>query len=98
MKKTTTPIHPGEILLKEFLEPLGVTEHRLAVSIGVSPLRINEIVHKKRGISADTALSLAKFFETSDLFWLNLQSLFDLEIKRARPGPVLDASTPFKTS
>ncbi|MGB1382047.1 MAG: HigA family addiction module antitoxin [Ilumatobacteraceae bacterium] len=72
------PIHPGEVLLEEFLKPLGVTQHRLAVSIGVPPRRINEIVHGKRGISADTALRLARFFGTSDRLWLNLQSRFDL--------------------
>ncbi len=78
MKKTMAPIHPGEVLLEEFLKPLGVTQHRLAVSIGVPPRRINEIVHGKRGISADTALRLARFFGTSDRLWLNLQSRFDL--------------------
>ena len=85
MKKTMAPIHPGEVLLEEFLKPLGVTQHRLAVSIGVPPRRINEIVHGKRGISADTALRLARFFGTSDRLWLNLQSRFDLEVERDQP-------------
>jgi addiction module HigA family antidote len=98
MKKTMAPIHPGEVLLEEFLEPLGVTQHRLAVSIGVPPRRINEIVHGKRGISADTALRLARFFGTSDRFWLNLQSRFDLEVQRDQLGSVLDAITPLEVA
>lgn len=73
------PVHPGEILAEEYLEPLGVTQHRLAVAIGVPPRCVNEIVHGKRGISADTALRLARFFGTSERFWLNLQSRHDLE-------------------
>lgn len=73
------PVHPGEVLAEEYLEPLGVTQHRLAVAIGVPPRRINEIVHGKRGISADTALRLARFFGTSERFWLNLQSRYELE-------------------
>ncbi|GAB2733350.1 HigA family addiction module antitoxin [Salinifilum aidingensis] len=76
------PVHPGEVLAEEYLEPLGVTQHRLAVAIGVPPRRINEIVHGKRGISADTALRLARFFGTSERFWLNLQSRYDLERQR----------------
>ena len=88
------PIHPGEVLREEFLEPLGVTQHRLAVSIGVPPRRINEIVHGKRRITADTALRLARFFGTSDRFWINLQSRYDLEIERDQIGPALDAITP----
>jgi addiction module HigA family antidote len=73
------PVHPGEVLAEEYLEPLGVTQHRLAVAIGVPPRRINEIVHGERGISANTALRLARFFGTSERFWLNLQSRYDLE-------------------
>ena len=98
MKKTMAPIHPGEVLLEEFLKPLGVTQHRLAVSIGVPPRRINEIVHGKRGISADTALRLARFFGTSDRLWLNLQSQFDLEVERDQLGAVLDAITPLEVA
>ncbi len=98
MKKTMAPIHPGEVLLEEFLKPLGVTQHRLAVSIGVPPRRINEIVHGKRGISADTALRLARFFGTSDRLWLNLQSRFDLEAERDQLGAVLDAITPLEVA
>lgn len=98
MKKTMAPIHPGVVLLEEFLKPLGVTQHRLAVSIDVPPRRINEIVHGKRGISADTALRLARFFGTSDRFWLNLQSRFDLEVERDQLGSVLDAITPLEVA
>lgn len=95
MKTTMQPIHPGEVLLADFLEPLGVTQHHLAVSIGVPPRRINEIVHGKRRITADTALRLARYFGTSDRFWINLQSRYDLEIERDQIGEALDAITPF---
>lgn len=85
------PIHPGEILLEEFLQPLEVSQYRLAQDISVSPRRINEIVHGTRAITADTALRLARFFGTSDRFWLNLQTHYDLEIERDRLGPRLEA-------
>jgi addiction module HigA family antidote len=78
--ESTSPIHPGEILAEEYLAPLGVTQHRLAVAIGVPPRRINEIVHGKRRISADTALRLARYFGTSERFWLNLQSRYDIAV------------------
>ncbi len=94
MPATITPIHPGEVLLMDFLEPLSVTQHRLAVSIGVPPRRINEIVHGKRRISADTALRLARFFGTSERFWINLQARYDLELERDNLGSSLDAITP----
>jgi antitoxin HigA-1 len=92
------PLHPGEILSEEFLAPLGITQHRLAVSIGVPPRRINEIVHGKRGISADTALRLARYFGTSDRFWLNLQSRYDLEVERDRMADVLEGIRPLSAS
>lgn len=98
MTKPMAPIHPGEVLLEEFLEPLGLSQHRVAVAIGVPPRRINEIVHGKRGISADTALRLARFFGTSDRFWLNLQSRFDLEVERDRLGSVLNGITPLEVA
>ena len=94
MTTTMKPIHPGEVLMLDFLEPLGVTQHRLAVSIGVPPRRINEIVHGKRRISADTALRLARYFGTSERFWINLQSRYDLEIERDNLGAKLEAITP----
>ena len=92
---TMDPIHPGEVLLLDFLGPLGVTQHRLAVAIGVPPRRINEIVHGKRRITADTALRLSRFFGTSDRFWINLQARYDLEVERDQIGPDLAAITPF---
>ena len=84
------PIHPGEILKEEFLEPLGLSQYRVAVDISVPPRRINEIVHGKRAISADTALRLARYFGTTDRFWLNLQTHYDLELQRDRLGERLE--------
>ena len=89
-KRTLTPIHPGEVLLEDFLEPLGVSQYRLARDISVPPRRINEIVHGKRAISADTALRLARYFSVSERFWLNLQARFDLETERDRLGGRLE--------
>jgi len=91
------PVHPGEVLMEEFLEPLGVTQHRLAVEIGVPPRRINEIVHGKRRITADTALRLARYFGTTDRFWLNLQTRHDLEIEKDHLGAALEAIRPLKS-
>ena len=93
---TITPIHPGEILMEECLEPLAVSQNRLAVAIGVPPRRINEIVHGKRRITADTALRLARYFGTTDRFWLNLQTRFDLEIEKDHLGNALDRIEPLK--
>ena len=80
------PIHPGEILQEEFLEPLGLSQYRLAKETSVPPRRINEIVRGTRAITADTALRLSRFFGTSERFWLNLQSRYDLEIEKDRLG------------
>ena len=81
MKNKKLPsIHPGEILIEEFLKPMGISQYRLAKDISVPPRRINEIVHGKRSISADTALRLGRFFGISPQFWLNLQTRFDLEV------------------
>ena len=88
------PVHPGEILLTEFLEPLELSQYRLARSISVPARRINEIVHGDRRISADTALRLARFFGTSERFWMNLQSRYDLEVEKDRLGPALDNIRP----
>lgn len=85
------PIHPGEVLLHDFLEPLGLSQYRLAHDLSVPPRRINEIVHGKRAISADTALRLARYFGMSEQFWLNLQARHDLEVERDRLGPRLAA-------
>ena len=89
-----SPIHPGEVLLHEYLDPLHVTQHRLAVAIGVPPRRINEIVHGKRRISADTALRLARYFGTTERFWLNLQGRYDLELERDRLVDTLEKIRP----
>ncbi len=78
------PIHPGEILLEEFLIPLGISQYRLASDVGVDARRINEIVHGKRAISADTALRLARYFGLSERYWLNLQMRYDLEVEKDR--------------
>jgi addiction module HigA family antidote len=78
--KKLPPIHPGEILKEEFLDPMGISQYRLAKDISVPPRRINEIVHGKRSITADTALRLGRFFTMSPQFWLNLQTRYDLEI------------------
>ena len=87
---TIDPIHPGEILLEEFLAPLELSQYRLAKEISVPARRINEIVHGKRGISADTALRLSRFFGTSERFWLNLQLRYDLETEKMRLAGVLE--------
>ena len=94
MTAALAPVHPGEILMEEFLVPLGVSQHRLAVSIDVPPRRINAIVHGKRRVSADTALRLARYFGTSDRCWINLQSRYDLEVEKDQLGPALNAMDP----
>ena len=86
MSPKLTPIHPGEVLLHDFLDGLGLSQYRLAHDISVPPRRINEIVHGKRAISADTALRLARYFGTSPQFWLNLQSRYDLDIEQDKLG------------
>ncbi len=85
-RRKPIPIHPGEILLEEFLVPLGISQYRLAKSISVPPRRINEIVRGQRSITADTALRLARFFQTTERFWLNLQIRHDLELEKNRLG------------
>ena len=88
-KKVQKPIHPGEVLLEDFLAPMELSQYRLARGISVPPRRINEIVHGKRAITADTALRLARFFGTSEQFWLALQNRYDLEVQRDRLGGTL---------
>jgi addiction module HigA family antidote len=90
MAKKLDPIHPGEILLLEFLEPLELSQYRLAKDISVPPRRINEIVHGKRGITADTALRLARYFGTTEAFWMSLQARYDLEVQRDELGNSLE--------
>ena len=89
-KKVHEPIHPGEVLLEDFLKAMGISQYRLANGISVPPRRINEIVHGQRSISADTALRLARYFGTSERFWMNLQVRFDLEVEKDRLGEMLD--------
>ena len=84
IKDKLDPIHPGEILLEEFLNPLGISQYRLAKDISVPPRRINEIVHGKRGVSANTALRLERYFGLSEGFWLRLQSRYALEVEKDR--------------
>jgi addiction module HigA family antidote len=86
MPEKLPPVHPGEVLLEKFLLPLGISQYRLAKDTGVPPRRINEIVHGKRAITADTALRLSRFFGTSEPFWLNLQTHYDLELAKDRLG------------
>ena len=85
------PIHPGEILLEEFLKPLGISQYRLAKDISVPARRINEIVHGKRAITADTALRLSRYFNLSDRFWLNLQARYDLEVEKDKLNGRIEA-------
>jgi addiction module HigA family antidote len=89
-RKKQAPVHPGEILLQEFLVPMGITQYRLAKDTSVPPRRINEIVKGKRSISADTALRLSRFFGISERFWLNLQTHYDLEVEKDRLGDRLE--------
>ena len=97
MPRSLDPIHPGEVLREEFLQPLAMTQYRLAKETNVPPRRINEIVLEQRGITADTALRLAKFFGTSEMFWLNLQAQYDLDVQRERLGASLAEVRPFTT-
>ena len=89
-KRDFPPIHPGEILLEEFLKPMGIFQHRLALDIGVDPRRINEIVLRKRSVTANTALRLARYFNTSAEFWLGLQAQFDLDVEEDQFGERLE--------
>jgi addiction module HigA family antidote len=92
------PVHPGEILLEEFLKPFEVSQYRLAKEISVPARRVNEIVHGQRRISADTALRLARYFGTSERFWMNLQTRYDLEIEKDRLGQALDEIHPLSAA
>ena len=88
--KRLAPVHPGEVLEEEFLKPLNLSQHRLALDIGVDPRRINEIVLRKRSVTANTALRLARYFGTSPEFWLGLQAQYDLDIEEDEMGERLD--------
>lgn len=89
MTKKIRPIHPGEILMEEFLLPFEISQYRLAKDINVAPIRINEIIKGNRAVSANTALRLGKYFNTSPQFWLNLQSHYDLAVEREELSSVL---------
>lgn len=90
MARKMEPMHPGEILLEEFLKPLGISQYRLAKDIGVQPTRVNQIVKGKAGVSADTALRLGRYFQMSARFWVNAQAHYDLEVARDRLAKRLD--------
>ncbi len=92
------PVHPGEVLNEEFLKPLGVTQYRLAKDLSIPARRVNEIVLGRRGITADTALRLARYFGTTERFWLNLQARYDLEIERDRLGRRLEEEVAVRTA
>ena len=92
------PVHPGEILLEEFLKPLALSQCQLAKELSVPARRINEIVHGQRRITADTALRLARFSGTAERFWMNLQARYDLEIERDRLGSMLDDIRPMEAA
>lgn len=92
------PVHPGEVLMEDFIEGFGITQNKLAVSIGVPPRRINEIVHGKRAITADTALRLGRYFGIDPQFWLNLQAHYELELARDRVSEQIAAITPLKVA
>ena len=90
MPRKIKPIHPGEVLLEEFLGPMEISRYRLAKDISVPPRRINEIVHGRRSITADTALRLSRYFGTTERFWMNLQARYELEVEKDRLGSRLD--------
>ena len=97
---TTTkiaPIHPGEVLMEDFIEGFGITQHKLAVAIGVPPRRVNEIVHGKRGITADTAMRLSRYFGTTPGFWMNLQMRYELDRAEDALGDTLSGIVPLVT-
>jgi addiction module HigA family antidote len=91
------PIHPGEVLLEDFMKPLGLSQYRLAHDIGVPPLRISQIVHGKRAVTADTALRLARYFGTSANVWMRLQARYDLEVAEAKLAPQIEAEVKVRT-
>jgi antitoxin HigA-1 len=96
MAKKLKPVHPGEILREEFMLPLGISSNALARAVGVTPARINEIVRERRGITADTALRLARYFGTDVQSWMNLQIHYDIECAQAEAGSALTRIRPFQ--
>ena len=98
MTRKLAPIHPGEVLLEEFLKPMGISQYHLAKDISVPPRRVNEIVLGKRTVTADTALRLSRYLGTSEPFWLNLQARYDLEVEKDRLGAALDDIQPLSAT
>jgi len=98
MARKLKPIHPGEILREEFMVPLGLSSNALARAVGVTPARINEIVRERRGITADTALRLGRFFNTTHEFWMNLQTSYDIECAQAEAGKTIARIKPWQAS
>ncbi len=94
-KEKVAPVHPGEILLEEFLKPMGISQYRLSKDISVHPRRINEIVHGNRSITANTALRLSRYFGLSERFWMNLQARYDLEVEKDRFAEQLETKYKF---
>ena len=92
MKKKLDPVTPGEILLEEYLKPMGISQNKVARDIDVPITRINDIVHSRRGITADTALRLSKYFNTTPEFWINLQGRYDLKIAKGKRWPTIEKS------
>lgn len=95
-EKIMPPVHPGELLREEFLQPMGITPYRLAKDIGVPVQRIHELVHERRGVTADTALRLSRYFGMSEGYWMNAQKHYELEIEKDRIGPVLENIHPIR--
>lgn len=93
-EKVMPPVHPGELLREEFLEPMGITPYRLAKDIGVPVQRVHELVHERRGVTADTALRLSRYFGMSEGYWLNAQKHYELEIEKDRIGAMLESIRP----
>ena len=94
--KKLKPVHPGEILREEFMKPLGLSANGLAAAVGATPPRINDIARERRGITADTALRLARYFGTTHQFWMNLQANYDIEIAKAAAGKLIEKITPLE--
>lgn len=94
---TIAPIHSGEVLMEDFVEGFGITQHKLAVAIGVPPRRINDLVHGKRGITADTAMRLSRYFGTTPGFWMNLQMRYELDRAEDAMGDMLSGIVPLAT-
>lgn len=98
MAKKLPPVHPGEILREEFMKPLGLSSNALAVALGVTAARVNEIARERRGITADTALRLARFFGTTHQFWMNLQAAYDIDVAQSEAGKAIAHIKPMESA